>query len=158
MLCDTGTPKLVLSENLEGRDVEGGDRKALEGGDIYIYPWMIHVDVRQKPSQYCKVMIFLLKIKLIFFKSSCSGAYNLLFNSSLGIFWLRTKKKNERGIYTHAHICKHTHAIPQAFRVHPALLTRSDVAQESGGKLSIIATASFSEDKKVKQTIWNQHL
>ena len=51
------------------------------------------------------------------------------------------------------HICKHPHAIPQAFKVHPALLTHSDVAQESVGKLSIIATASFSEDKKVKHTI-----
>ena len=28
LLCNTGTPKLVLSGNLEGRDVEGGGREA----------------------------------------------------------------------------------------------------------------------------------
>ena len=28
----------------------------------YIYLWLIHVDVWQRPTQYCKAMILLLKI------------------------------------------------------------------------------------------------
>jgi len=32
----------------------------------YVYLWLIHVDVWQKPTQYCKVIILKLKIK--FFK------------------------------------------------------------------------------------------
>ena len=30
----------------------------------YVYLWLIHVDIWQKPSQYCKVIILQLKIKL----------------------------------------------------------------------------------------------
>jgi len=30
----------------------------------YVYLWLIHVDVRQKPTQYCKAIIFQLKINL----------------------------------------------------------------------------------------------
>ena len=40
----------------------GCGREVLEGGDIYIYLWLIHVDVWQKPTQYCKAIIFQLKI------------------------------------------------------------------------------------------------
>ena len=29
---------------------------------IYVYLWLIHVDVRQKPAQYCKAIILQLKI------------------------------------------------------------------------------------------------
>ena len=32
--------------------------------ETYIYLWLIHVNVWQKLSQYCKVMILQLKIKL----------------------------------------------------------------------------------------------
>ena len=39
-----------------------GGRFKTEG--TYIYLWFIHVDVWQKPSQYCKVIIVQLKIKL----------------------------------------------------------------------------------------------
>ena len=28
----------------------------------YVYLWLIHVDVWQKPTQYCKAIIFQLKI------------------------------------------------------------------------------------------------
>ena len=41
------------------REVEGQLRK--EGA--YIYIWLTHVDVRQKPSQYCRTIILQLKIK-----------------------------------------------------------------------------------------------
>ena len=39
----------------------GGGRKVLRKG-TYVYLWLIHVDVWQKPAQYCKVIILQLKI------------------------------------------------------------------------------------------------
>ena len=55
--------KSVLCDNLEGmgweRRWEGGS-----GGRGHMYTlWLIHVDVWQKPSQYCKAVILQLKIK-----------------------------------------------------------------------------------------------
>ena len=47
-------PSLVLCDNLEGREPKR------EG--IYVYLWMIHIVVWQKPTQYCKAVIFQLKI------------------------------------------------------------------------------------------------
>ena len=41
---------------------EVGGRFKREG--MYIYPWPIHVDVWQKPTQYCKAIILQLKINL----------------------------------------------------------------------------------------------
>ena len=40
-----------------GREVGVGFRI----GGTHVYLWLIHVDVCQKPSQYCKVIIFQLK-------------------------------------------------------------------------------------------------
>ena len=40
---------------------EVGGRFKREG--TYVYLWLIHVPIRQKPSQYCKVIIFQLEIK-----------------------------------------------------------------------------------------------
>ena len=34
----------------------------------YVYLWLIHIDVRQKPTQYCKAIILQLKINNFFFK------------------------------------------------------------------------------------------
>ena len=42
-----------------GRWKEGGVR--LEGA--HVHPWLIHVDVWQKPPQYCKVIVLQLKKK-----------------------------------------------------------------------------------------------
>ena len=42
-------------------DGVGGGREVQEEGDIGI-PLVIHVDVWEKPTQYCKVIIFQLKI------------------------------------------------------------------------------------------------
>ena len=39
---------------------EAGGRGVQDGG-IHVYLWMIHVDVWQKPPQYCKVINLLLK-------------------------------------------------------------------------------------------------
>ena len=47
-----GHSKLVLWDNPEGWDGEGGGRGVQDGG-THVYPWLIHVDVWQKPAQYC---------------------------------------------------------------------------------------------------------
>ena len=31
----------------------------------YVYLWLIHVDIRQKPNQYCKALILQLKINFL---------------------------------------------------------------------------------------------
>ena len=48
--------KLVLCNNLDLWDGVGGEREVQEGGDICL-PRLIHVDVWQKPTQYCKLII-----------------------------------------------------------------------------------------------------
>ena len=56
------------------------------GGDVgvgfrrwgtHVYPWLIHVDVLQKASQYCKVIILQLKLINFFKKQYLSRAYCL---------------------------------------------------------------------------------
>ena len=49
-------------DNLEGWNGVGGGRGVQEG--TYVYLWLIHVDVWQKPTQYCRAIILQLKIKL----------------------------------------------------------------------------------------------
>ena len=53
---EAGHSKLVLWDNSEGWGEEGGGKGVQDGG-THVYLWPIHVDVRQKPSQYCKVVI-----------------------------------------------------------------------------------------------------
>ena len=55
--------KLGLCDNLEGWDGVGGRFKR-EG--TYVYLWLIHVDVWQKPTQYCKAIIIQLKMNKFF--------------------------------------------------------------------------------------------
>ena len=43
-----------------GREAGGGFKKER----THVYLWLTHVDVWQKPSQYCEVIILQLKIKL----------------------------------------------------------------------------------------------
>ena len=57
---EVGHPKLVLWENPEGWGREGGGRGVQDGG-THVHPWLIHVDVWQKPPQYCKAIILQLK-------------------------------------------------------------------------------------------------
>ena len=42
-------------ENPEGWDGEGG-RRGGSGWGTHVNPWLIHVNVWQKPLQYCKVV------------------------------------------------------------------------------------------------------
>ena len=41
----------MLCDNLKGWEVE------VQEGGIYMYQWMTHTDVWQKPIQYCKAII-----------------------------------------------------------------------------------------------------
>ena len=56
-----GISKPVLWDNLEGWGGEGGERGVQDGG-TQMHPWLIHVDVWQKPSRYCKVITLQLKL------------------------------------------------------------------------------------------------
>jgi len=49
---DLGQPK--------GWGREGGGMGIQDGG-THVHPWLIHVNVLQKPSQYCKVISLQLK-------------------------------------------------------------------------------------------------
>ena len=57
---ETGHSKPLHWDNPEGWDGEGGWGVVFGMGDICI-PWLIHVNVWQKPPQYCKVISFQLK-------------------------------------------------------------------------------------------------
>ena len=51
---------LALCDNLEGcAGVRGGERFRTE--EAYMYFWLIHVVVWQKPTQYCKAIILQFK-------------------------------------------------------------------------------------------------
>ena len=53
------------ASNLEGWDRVGGGKEVQEGRDIYIHLWLIHVDIRQKPTQHGKTFILQLKINQV---------------------------------------------------------------------------------------------
>ena len=44
---------------IRGGKWEGGSREG-----TYVYLWLIHVDIQQKPTQYCKAIIPQVKIKI----------------------------------------------------------------------------------------------
>ena len=52
----------VLCDNLEGWEGVGDGRRVQEGG-YFIHLWLIHADVWQRPTQYCKTIISQLKKK-----------------------------------------------------------------------------------------------
>jgi len=52
LMHETGHSKLLLWDNPEGWDREGGGRGVQVGG-THVYPWLIHVNVWQKLPQYC---------------------------------------------------------------------------------------------------------
>ena len=55
-----GSSNPVLCNNVEGWDGVGGGREG-----TYVYLWLIHVDVWQKLTQYCKTIILKLEINLL---------------------------------------------------------------------------------------------
>ena len=60
MLYVTGSSNWVLWDRLERRDGVGSEKEVKEGR-TYMCLWLIHVDVWQKPTQYCKEIILQLK-------------------------------------------------------------------------------------------------
>ena len=54
---------LVHWDDPERWDGEGGRKGIQDGEFMYIYGWLIHVNVWQKPLQYCKVISLQLKLK-----------------------------------------------------------------------------------------------
>ena len=55
LMHETGCSGLVHWDDPEGWD--GGS-----GGGKHVHPWLIHVNVWQKPPQYCKVISLQLKL------------------------------------------------------------------------------------------------
>ena len=58
-LVQVGWMRQVLGPGALGRPRRIGWRGSWEGGlgwGIHVYPWLIHVNVWQKPLQYCKVV------------------------------------------------------------------------------------------------------
>ena len=65
LLYEAGSSDPVLCENLEGcGGVGGGGRFKRE---TCVYLWLILVDVWQKATRYCKVIMLQLKINKLFF-------------------------------------------------------------------------------------------
>ena len=60
LMHEAGNPKPVLWDDPEGWGGEGGGSMVQDVG-THVYPWLIHVDVWQKSSQYCKIIILWLK-------------------------------------------------------------------------------------------------
>ena len=61
IFCETQRPQTRLCDNLEGWD-EGGRGRGFRMDGTWIYLWLIHVDVWQKPTQYPKAIILQLKV------------------------------------------------------------------------------------------------
>ena len=60
LMQDTGCLGLVHWDHPEGWYGEGGGRGVQDGG-THVHPWLIHVNVWQKPPQYYKVISLQLK-------------------------------------------------------------------------------------------------
>ena len=61
LLYEAGSSDPVLRDNPEGWDGLGGGR---DGTCVYL--WLIHVDIQQKQTKYCKATILQLKINIFF--------------------------------------------------------------------------------------------
>ena len=60
LMHEAGHSKLVPWDNPEGWGGEGGGR-GVQDRVTRVHLWLIHVDVWQKPSQYCKLIVLQLK-------------------------------------------------------------------------------------------------
>ena len=56
---EAGHSKLVLWDNPEGCGEEVG--VGVQDGGTHVHPWLIHVDVWQKPPKYCREIRLQLK-------------------------------------------------------------------------------------------------
>ena len=60
LMHDAGHSKPAFWDNPEGWG-EGGSGWEVQDGGTHVHPRVIPVDVWQKPPQYCKIILFLLK-------------------------------------------------------------------------------------------------
>ena len=60
LMHETGHSVLVHWENPEGWDGEGGGSR-VQDRETHVHPWLIHVNIQQKPPQYSKVISLQLK-------------------------------------------------------------------------------------------------
>ena len=60
LMHEAGHSKPVHWDNPEGWDGDGGGSGVQDGG-THVHPWLIHVNVWQKPPQYYKVITLQLK-------------------------------------------------------------------------------------------------
>ena len=93
--CMTQNPKPVHCDSLEGGVGWVGDRRELRRKAMYGYIWQIQVGVRWKPSQYCKVIILQLEVKLNWKKKLDRTVKNI----NLGIKIV--KQKSQSCVFTH---------------------------------------------------------
>ena len=56
LMHEAGHSKPVLWDNPAGCGGEGC-RRGFQAGGTHVHPWLISVDVWQKPPQYCKELI-----------------------------------------------------------------------------------------------------
>ena len=54
----------MLRDDLEGWDRVGGGREVQDGG-AHVRLWLMHVDIWQKPRQYCETVILQLKMAAV---------------------------------------------------------------------------------------------
>ena len=60
LMPEIGHSELVLQDNPQGWDGEGCGR-GVQDGETHVHPWVIHIYIWQKASQYCKVIILQLQ-------------------------------------------------------------------------------------------------
>ena len=64
IICEITSPGLMHETGLvHWDDPEGWDGEGDSGRGTHVYPWLIHVNVWQKPLQYCKVISLQFKKK-----------------------------------------------------------------------------------------------
>ena len=94
---EAGCSGLVHWDDPEGWDGEGGG-KGGPGWGTHVYPWLIHVNVWQKPPQYCKVISLQLKLKKKKKKETNSLHHSVqVYTACLGVqplcdTWAQAKK------------------------------------------------------------------
>ena len=60
LMPEVGHSELVVQDNPQGWDGEGCGR-GVQDGETHVHPWVIHIYIWQKASQYCKVIILQLQ-------------------------------------------------------------------------------------------------
>ena len=79
---ETGHSKLVHWDNPQGWGRSG---EGVQDGGRHVQPWLIHVNLWQKPPQHCKVISLQLKLKTysIHVKHICVRAKSVLSKTSI---------------------------------------------------------------------------